>query len=191
MNRLTLINRSSAARVVILLVVIALYGSLFGCAATQVALSKRNLDVQTRTSTAIFVDPVARSKRTIYLQVRSGVMEFDRRAFKRFIKEQFAANEAGYRIVDNPNKAQSPCVGSAANFWVSAKKWAWGQADYCDMCNMKAVGEALKNGMYGCQLNGECQGWACGCDAKQCTVDGATVCLASGDCHDLKNAASP
>ena len=105
MNRLTLINRSSAARVVILLVVIALYGSLFGCAATQVALSKRNLDVQTRTSTAIFVDPVARSKRTIYLQVRSGVMEFDRRAFKRFIKEQFAANEAGYRIVDNPNKA--------------------------------------------------------------------------------------
>ena len=105
MNSLTLTNRGSAARVVILLVVIAMYSSLFGCAATQIAIAKKDLDVQTRTSSAIFVEPVARAKRTIYLQVRSGVMEFDRHAFKRFIKAQFTANEAGYRIVDNPRKA--------------------------------------------------------------------------------------
>lgn len=78
---------------------------LSGCAATQVAISKRDLDVQTKTSTAIFVDPVKRNKRTVYLEIRSGVMEFDRRAFKNFVKEQFAANENGYRIIDDPDKA--------------------------------------------------------------------------------------
>jgi len=78
---------------------------LSGCAATQVAISKKDLDVQTKTSTAVFVDEVARNKRTIYVNVRSGVMEFDRRAFKRFVKEQFAQSDTGYTIVDNPETA--------------------------------------------------------------------------------------
>jgi len=78
---------------------------LAGCAATQVAISKKNLDVQTKTSTAIFVDDVSRDKRTIYVNVRSGVMEFDRRAFKQFIKNQFAQSDDGYKVVDDPEKA--------------------------------------------------------------------------------------
>lgn len=80
---------------------------LGGCAATQTLLSKGELDVQARTSTAIFVDPVPRDKRTIYLDVKSGVMEFDRRQFKQFVKEQFTQfNDDGYQIVDDPEKAQ-------------------------------------------------------------------------------------
>jgi len=78
---------------------------LAGCAATQVAISKKDLDVQTKTSTAIFVDEVARNKRTIYVNVRSGVMEFDRRAFKQFVKNQFAQSDSGYTIVDDPENA--------------------------------------------------------------------------------------
>jgi len=78
---------------------------LAGCAATQVAISKKDLDVQTKTSTAIFVDDVSRDKRTIYINVRSGVMEFDRNAFKRFIKDQFAQSDTGYTIVDDPETA--------------------------------------------------------------------------------------
>ena len=46
---------------------------LVGCAATQTALVKKDLDVQTKTSTSIFVDSVAPTKRTIYLDIRSGV----------------------------------------------------------------------------------------------------------------------
>jgi hypothetical protein len=38
--------------------------------------------------------------------VRSGVSEFDRRAFSRFIREQFAKNENGYRVVDDPDQAR-------------------------------------------------------------------------------------
>jgi hypothetical protein len=80
---------------------------LGGCAATSVALGKKDLRVETKTSTAIFVDPVAKDKRTVYLDVKSGVMEFDRRSFKTFVKDQFIANaDSGYTVVDNPDTAQ-------------------------------------------------------------------------------------
>ncbi|MET3120317.1 hypothetical protein AAKU64_004569 [Undibacterium sp. GrIS 1.8] len=88
---------------------------LAGCAATQVALSKKDLDVQARTSTAIFVDAVAKDKRTIFLDVKSGVMEFDRKAFKTFVAEQFSANDNGYRLVDDPDHAQFTMVAYVLN----------------------------------------------------------------------------
>lgn len=81
--------------------------ALAGCAATKTMISKKDLDVQARTSTAIFVDPVAKERRTIYLDVKSGVMEFDRRQFKQFVVEQFTqASDNGYRIIDDPEQAQ-------------------------------------------------------------------------------------
>lgn len=87
-----------------ILLAISLLG---GCAAARLAMEKKDLDVQTRTSTAVFVDAVPRDKRTIYLDIRSGVMEFDRRKFKQFVKEQFTQfNDNGYKIIDNPDKAQ-------------------------------------------------------------------------------------
>ncbi len=89
------------------LVLLSMLSILGGCAAAQMALSKKDLDVQTRTSNAIFVDAVSQAKRTIYLEVKSGVMEFDRRKFKQFVKQQFTENnDSGYKIVDDPNEAQ-------------------------------------------------------------------------------------
>ncbi|TLS68729.1 hypothetical protein FEF65_03265 [Mariprofundus erugo] len=44
---------------------------LSGCAATQTAISKRNLDVQTKMSSTVFLDPVAPEKMTIFVQVRN------------------------------------------------------------------------------------------------------------------------
>lgn len=79
---------------------------LSGCAATNVALTKKNLDVQTKTSTAIFIDPVAPAKRTIYVDVKSGVQEFDRAVFRKLLKDSFAINDNNYRIVDDPETAQ-------------------------------------------------------------------------------------
>lgn len=94
--------RSLGTKLAALLGIVALLG---GCAAASVALSKKDLDVQSKTSTAIFVDPVAKDKRTVYVEVRSGVQEFDRRALSSFIKNEFARNENGYRIVDEPDTA--------------------------------------------------------------------------------------
>jgi hypothetical protein len=78
---------------------------LGGCAAASVAMSKKDLNVQTKTSSAIFVDTVPRVDRTVFVEVRSGVAEFDRRALGNFIKGQFTSNDNGYRIVDDPDQA--------------------------------------------------------------------------------------
>lgn len=84
----------------------SIVATLMGCAATEVAISKKDLDVQTKTSTAIFVDPVSPEKRTIYVDVKSGVQEFDRAVFKRLLIDSFSTNSNGYKIVDDPEKAQ-------------------------------------------------------------------------------------
>ena len=90
-----------------LIVLTLILGLLSGCAATQVALGKKDLKVDTRTSTAIFVDPVPKDQRTVYLEVKSGVMEFDRNAFKNFVVQSFAQNtDGGFVVVDDPSKAQ-------------------------------------------------------------------------------------
>jgi len=96
-------------------ITVALSLLLVSCSATQVALSKKDLDVQARTSTAIFVDPVVPEKRTIYLDIKSGVMEFDRNAFKRFVENQFSLNDNGYKLVDNPESAQFTMVAYVLN----------------------------------------------------------------------------
>lgn len=79
---------------------------LSGCAATEVAMTKKNLDVQTKTSTSIFIEPISPEKRTIFIDVKSGVEEFDRAVFKKLVREQFDKNDNGYRIIDDPEKAQ-------------------------------------------------------------------------------------
>jgi hypothetical protein len=90
-----------------LIVTLLMLSILTGCAATQVALGKKDLKVQTKTSSAIFVDPVARDKRSVYLDIRSGVMEFDRREFKTYVKAKFVENaDSGYSVVDDPSQAQ-------------------------------------------------------------------------------------
>lgn len=79
---------------------------LAGCAATNTALTKKDLDVQTKTSTAIFIEPVAVAKRTVYVDVKSGVPEFDRAVFKKLLKESFAINDNHYQLIDDPDSAQ-------------------------------------------------------------------------------------
>lgn len=95
--------------------ILALSAWLAGCAATQTSLSRKDLDVQTKTSTSIFVDAVAANKRTIYLDIRSGVQEFDRNQFRQFVSQQFQNNSNGYRLTDNPELAQFTMVAYVVN----------------------------------------------------------------------------
>ncbi len=93
--------KSTISRFSILLFLTTILGA---CASSQVSISKKELDVQTRTSTAIFVEPVTRDKRTVYLEVKSGVIEFDRDSFKTLIRDQLSKN--GYLVMDDPETAQ-------------------------------------------------------------------------------------
>ncbi len=75
---------------------------LGGCAATQVAIAKRDLDVQTKMSATIFLDPVKELDRTVYVQVRntSDKQDLD-------VASDIAAAVAakGYRVVTDPDAA--------------------------------------------------------------------------------------
>jgi hypothetical protein len=76
---------------------------LSGCAATSLALEKKDLDVQTKMSDTIFLDPTPESQRTVFVQVRntSDKPDFD------IANDVTAAVAAkGYRIVTDPAKAQ-------------------------------------------------------------------------------------
>jgi hypothetical protein len=79
-----------------------------GCAAGQTAIAKRNLDVQTRMTDTVFLDPVPPHQRTVYIEVRntSDKPDLDVAAA---VRSAVAAR--GYRIVEDPQAAQ---------FWLQA-----------------------------------------------------------------------
>ncbi len=76
---------------------------IIGCSATHTAINKRKLDVQTKMSSSIFLDPMTSDRRTVYLQVRntSDKPELD---LEHPIAEAMAAK--GYTRVMVPEQAQ-------------------------------------------------------------------------------------
>lgn len=78
--------------------------ALGGCAAVQTAVSHRNLDVQSKMSATIFLDPISNGDRKILVQVRntSDKPELDLRGP---ITQAIAAK--GYTIVDDPSQTHS------------------------------------------------------------------------------------
>ena len=75
---------------------------LSGCAASSVLISKRNLDVQTKMSETIFLDPVSPDKKVMYVEVRN-TSDKDNFELEGPIKEAIA--KRGYRVTQNPDEA--------------------------------------------------------------------------------------
>lgn len=75
---------------------------LSGCAATQVAIAKRDLDVQTKMSATIFLDPVAPEQMTVYVQVRNTSDKPELDLSGDIIS---AVQSKGYRVVQDPKQA--------------------------------------------------------------------------------------
>src|SRR5262245_28876257 len=73
------------------------------------------INVEAVTSNSIFIEPAAPEERTIFLDMRSGVEEFDQRAFRDFVTDQFKKNDKGYEIIDNPRKAHFYLVANVLN----------------------------------------------------------------------------
>lgn len=85
-----------------LLITLVAAASLTGCAATQVALSKKDLDVQTRMSATIFLEPAVPDTRTVFVQVRN---TSDRQEFDLGADLAQAISAKGYRIATDPGQA--------------------------------------------------------------------------------------
>jgi len=75
---------------------------LSGCAATQTMISKRNLDVQTKMSNTIFLNPVTDSQKTIYIQIKN---TSDKSNFVINNELQTSLENKGYRVVTSLNDA--------------------------------------------------------------------------------------
>ncbi len=85
-----------------LIAALMLLAMLSGCAATHTSIAKKDLDVQTKMSDAVFLEPVAPHKRIVFVQVRntSDKLNFD---IEGPIKAAISAK--GYLITENPTEA--------------------------------------------------------------------------------------
>ena len=95
-------RRQLTWRPVVIAALAASLAWLGGCAATQTAISKRDLDVQTKASATIFLDPVKEADRTIFVQVRN---TSDRPDLDVAPEITAALAGKGYRIVNDPDAA--------------------------------------------------------------------------------------
>lgn len=73
-----------------------------GCAATQVAIAKRELDVQTKMSATVFLDPVKENERTVFVQYRN---TSDKPDLDMASELEAAVANKGYRITRDPDEA--------------------------------------------------------------------------------------
>ena len=94
---------STTRYVITILLLGALVVVLTGCAAVHTSIAKRNLDVQTRMSDAVFLDPVGPDKRTIFVQVRN---TSDKPNFDLEGPIKNAISGRGYQVLDDPEAAQ-------------------------------------------------------------------------------------
>ena len=73
-----------------------------GCSAVNTAVKKRNLEVQTKMSASVFLDPVATDKRVVFLQIRN-TSDKPGLDVKSPIRNAVAGK--GYRVTENPDEA--------------------------------------------------------------------------------------
>lgn len=81
--------------------VVGAIAALTSCAATQTAIEHRSLQVSTKQSETIFLDPVSNAQKTVYVSVKNTSDE------EVNITPQLktALNSHGYKVVNNPNSA--------------------------------------------------------------------------------------
>lgn len=75
---------------------------LTGCGAVHTSIAKANLEVSTKMSDAVFLDPVGKAQRTLFVQVRN---TSDQPSFTIEPALKAAIAGKGYRIVDDPDRA--------------------------------------------------------------------------------------
>ncbi|MDX3773091.1 complement resistance protein TraT [Chromatiaceae bacterium AAb-1] len=107
---------------------------LAGCGALHTSVAKRNLDVQTKMSATIFLDPVEPEQRTIFVDIRntSDKPEFD-------LKPQVVASlqARGYQVIDSPSRA---------NYWLQANVLQVGRTNARDANQAMRVGYGMAGG---------------------------------------------
>ncbi|WP_166839101.1 complement resistance protein TraT [Rheinheimera pleomorphica] len=108
--------------------------TLAGCGALHTAVAKRNLDVQTKMSSSIFLDPVEPEQRTVFVDIRntSDKPEFD---LKTQVIQSLQAR--GYQVIDSPKQA---------HYWLQANVLQVGRSNARDTSGALAAGPGVAGG---------------------------------------------
>lgn len=85
-----------------IIAMICLIATLTGCAAATTAIKKRNLEVETKMSDTIFLDPVSIEQQVIYVQLRN-TSDKQNLTIKSLIEQKLTAR--GYTVTNDLNKA--------------------------------------------------------------------------------------
>lgn len=143
-------NSVSPTSTILLAGAITIALALSGCAAVSTSIAHKDLDVQTKMSDTIFLDPVEPEKRTIYLEIRntSDKTNFD---ISSAINRSLQAK--GYLVTTNPK---------LAHYWLRANILS------VDKASPTAAQQALSSGYggtvagvaLGAAIGGAAGGWA-------------------------------
>ena len=91
-----------AKKYIAIAVITTSIGSLVGCQTTSKIIKHGKLEVQTKMSDTIFLDPIDEDKRTVLLQIRN---TSDKSGLNIESKIRSAVESKGYMIVRSPKKA--------------------------------------------------------------------------------------
>ena len=116
--------------------------ALSGCSAVHTAVKKRNLDVQTKMSETVFLDPVSSDKRTVFLQLRN-TSDKQQLSYQEAIHSAISAK--GYTILDDPE---------SAHYWIQANVLKVGKSDLRESQGAlsQGYGGALTGAVVGAQF---------------------------------------
>lgn len=123
--------------------VIVFLSVLIGCAAVHTSIAKKDLDVQTKMSDTVFLDPVGPDKRIIFVDIRN---TSDKSNFNILSAVTRSLQAKGYTITSDPDRA---------HFWLRANVLS------VDKASPTAAESALHGG-YGGALTGAAIGAATG-----------------------------
>lgn len=121
-------------------VIVVLMFFLGGCAAAQIALEHKDLDVQTQASNTIFLTPAAPDKKSVWIDIKSTA---DREIDLSALPGMIAAR--GYRVVQDPNEA---------NYWLQVNVLYVGNA------SLSAIRNSIYAGWGGAAAGGALGGLA-------------------------------
>ncbi|WNC68146.1 complement resistance protein TraT [Thalassotalea nanhaiensis] len=116
--------------------------SLVGCGALHTSIKKRNLDVQTKMSSTVWLDPVPAEKRTVFLQLRN-TSDKQGLTYENEVRAAIAAK--GYQIIDNPD---------IAHYWLQVNVLQVGRTDLRAGDSFGSFGSAVAGAAAGAQFGG-------------------------------------
>ncbi|WP_445426204.1 complement resistance protein TraT [Alishewanella sp. HL-SH06] len=110
------------------LLAVAALLSLTACGALHTSVAKRQLDVQTKMSSSIFLEPVDPELRTVYVDIRN---TSDKPEFN--VREEviLTLRSRGYQVIDSPSKA---------HYWLQANVLQVGRSNARDSQGALAAG---------------------------------------------------